>query len=1039
MSSDSSATVKLGSFRSPGLATVRDNTLGVVWEGLLPATLSLGRGLYEVEVRNAINFISHDLRVRPPKPLDARHVGLPLTTIVPVASQYGRRQGEAEMVTALSAQLRDSRRTSGLAVVIVGAHDSEISTQCEVRHEEETLFRVSETRQLSVGSFPSGRATAVDPGGYSLRLEGTERSNAESQGLHIPLWVSEGYQTLVFVPNGGTRLDRTSIHMLPIRHTWTGFEVGSLLLEGLLAARRRGVTALTFHRDLDLDRLVELYPLLGLLLTTHLEENDSDEAIIANLVSRLKDIVPGHPDLIAIEGSGHIAFPATIASLQELSLRDVVTGAASIASGSTAETAMEGRVRFGAWTTWAEQWLPATSMVADAGLHESTRFPIHGASRLLTPLFGLIRELIELPNVVKMGRQLRSLDAVDLHARLAQISDGKDLPTVRVFDHIRFLLETGDVDAARRTLQGRRVGETAAAVLLSAASVHKALDRVGRELRRTLDDETRARRSTGPDSLGRTARALPEATAVTDELSSGARGPFVPHFGLALLVVAAAQLMVGLDLTIVNVALPTIQKALGFSGPGLEWVVNAYALTFGSLLLLGQRVSNILGSRRVLVAGALLISLASLLGGLATSPSWLVAARALQGAAGAIIAPTIFSQVIATFPRDKPRHRAIAVFATVSGLSMVGGLMTGGLLTTYLSWRSVFFVNVPLGITVALLAPRVLRKVEGSWGRFDLPGAITGTLGLAALVYGLSSAGSTSYSGTSHWGDPVTIVSLIAGVTLLTSFVFIEARSPHALMPLRIFRDRNRSGVYLIWFCVTTEMFGLFFFLTLFMQNVWGYNALKTGVAYLPMIGTMTLMAGTSRQIARRIGAMPLLLVGSTFVAGGMTWLSRISEHSSYTAGVLGSTMIAGAGIAMLFVPLNLIATSQVDARDAGLAGQLIRVDQQVGGSVGLAALGIAAWTVVAQNIRDQVAAAVEAGHSAAVTSTIYDHAVSIGFSLAFELCAAIMLMAIIIALITIRVTREDLEGAPPVAPQAMPTADWPSPLGHGPAGGRQS
>ena len=380
--SRSSATVRLGSFRFPSLATVRDDTLGVVWEGLLPATLSLGRGLYEADVHNEAEFVSHDLRVRPPEPLDALHLGLPLTTIVPVASQYGRRQGEAEMVTGLSAELRDSRSVGGLAVVIVGARNTGANTQCEIRHGAKTLFRVAETLPSSERRVLPGLARAVKPGGYALRIGGMGRASGESQDLNVPLWVSEGYQTLVFVPSGGTRLDRMSIHMLPIRHTWTGFEVGSLLLEGLLAARRHGVTALTFYRDLDVRRLVELYPLLGLMLAVHLQEHDSEEDVVPNLICWLTETIPGHPDLEAIAGASRLAFPPTIASVQESSLREVVTGAASIASGSVAERAMEGRVRFSTWTTWAGRWIPEASATADGRGHERMSAAILGAGRL---------------------------------------------------------------------------------------------------------------------------------------------------------------------------------------------------------------------------------------------------------------------------------------------------------------------------------------------------------------------------------------------------------------------------------------------------------------------------------------------------------------------------------------------------------------------------------------------------------------------------------------------------------------------------------
>src|ERR1035438_9555829 len=361
---------------------------------------------------------------------------------------------------------------------------------------------------------------------------------------------------------------------------------------------------------------------------------------------------------------------------------------------------------------------------------------------------------------------------------------------------------------------------------------------------------------------------------------ASAAGPAKRHLGLALVVIATAQLMGLLDATIVNVALPHIQRALGFSGSGLEGVVHAYALTFGGLLPVAGRAGDILGRRRVFIAGIILFSAASLLGGFATTQAWLLAARALQGVGGAIVAPTALSLVTTTFPEGPPRNRAMGVYAAMSIAGGAVGLIAGGLLTTYLSWRWVLFVNVPIGIAVALLAPRAIAESPRRRGRFDLPGAITATIGLAALVYGLTEAATTP-NGVSHWGDTKVLVSLGAAVVLLASFIVIEMRSSHALMPLRIFNNRNRSGAYLIMLCVGTALFGMFFFLTIFVQTVWGYSALKTGIACLPMMGLIMLMAGISSQLVPRIGARPLLLAGSAITAGGMFWLSRISEHST--------------------------------------------------------------------------------------------------------------------------------------------------------------
>ncbi len=511
----------------------------------------------------------------------------------------------------------------------------------------------------------------------------------------------------------------------------------------------------------------------------------------------------------------------------------------------------------------------------------------------------------------------------------------------------------------------------------------------------------------------------------------GTQAPAHRHLGLALVVIAAAQLMVVLDATIVNVALPHIKDALGFSDSGLEWVVNAYALTFGGFLLLGGRAGDILGRRKVFIAGIILFSLASLLGGFATSQAWLLTSRAVQGLGGAIVAPTALSLITTTFPEGPRRNRAMGVYSAMSIGGAAIGLLAGGLLTTYASWRWVLFVNVPIGIGVAFLAPRVLAESDRHAGRFDLPGAITGTGGLAALVYGLSNA-ATSQNGVSHWGDTTVIVSLVAAVVLLGAFLLIESRSKHALLPLRIFRNRDRSGANLIILCIGTAMFGLFFFLTIFVQTVWDYSPLKTGIAYLPMVGVIMAMAGTSTLLVGRIGAKPILIAGTTMAAGGMFWLSRITADSSYVGGLLGPMLLTAAGLGSLFMPLFLVALSKVDERDAGLASSLVNTGQQVGGSIGLAILGTVAWTVVANTVRSSVAAAkasaaraAAAGHAVTPTAhqlataraAITNNALATGFSRGFEVSAGIMLLALIVALVVIRVRKRDLQG---VNPQVM-------------------
>ncbi len=360
----------------------------------------------------------------------------------------------------------------------------------------------------------------------------------------------------------------------------------------------------------------------------------------------------------------------------------------------------------------------------------------------------------------------------------------------------------------------------------------------------------------------------------------------------------------------------------------------------------------------------------------------------------------------------------MGVYAAMSITGGAVGLIAGGLLTTYASWRWVLFVNVPIGIMVALAAPRVLGETPGHRGRFDLPGAITATGGLAALVYGLSNA-ATSPDGVSHWGDTKVVASLSAAAALLAAFAAIEIRSKRPLLPLHLLRSRDRSGAYLIMLCVGTALFGMFFFLTVFLQAVWGYSALRTGVAYLPMMAAIMAMSAASAQLVPRIGARPLLIAGSATAAAGMFWLSRISQHSHYTSGLLGPTLVAGAGLGMLFMPLSVVALSRVQPAVAGAASSLLNTGQQIGGSIGLAVLGTVAWTAVAHSIHSQAAAetASRAGHPARsaageIPAAIYRHALATGFSRGFEVAAGVLLLALVVAVSAIRVRRGDLAGA---------------------------
>jgi EmrB/QacA subfamily drug resistance transporter len=445
--------------------------------------------------------------------------------------------------------------------------------------------------------------------------------------------------------------------------------------------------------------------------------------------------------------------------------------------------------------------------------------------------------------------------------------------------------------------------------------------------------------------------------------------------------------MVVLDSTVTNVALPRIQGALHFSGANLSWVVNAYALAFGGLLLLGGRAGDLLGRRRMFVVGLLVFSAASLAGGFATSQAWLLAARAVQGAGGAIVAPAALSLIVTTFPEGKPRARAMGVYSAMSVAGGAIGLVAGGLLVNYVSWRWVLFVNVPFGVAAALAAPLVLAGVPRLAGRLDIPGALTGTAGISALVYGLSSA-ATGPDGVSHWGDAKVVAALAAGVVLLAAFALVEARSRHALLPGRLLRDRARLGANLIMLGLGTVLFGVFYFLTLFAQEVWGYSAIRTGVAFLPLTAAVLAGSAVASALLPRIGARPLLLAGTVGCAGGLYWLSLLTENAGYVDGLLGPILVTSAGLGLLFVPLPLVALAGVADSDSGVAASLLNSSRQIGGAVGLAVLSTVAWTVTAGSAR---------------THGDYRHALVAGFDRAFAVGAGISVLALVVTIAMIR------------------------------------
>jgi EmrB/QacA subfamily drug resistance transporter len=407
----------------------------------------------------------------------------------------------------------------------------------------------------------------------------------------------------------------------------------------------------------------------------------------------------------------------------------------------------------------------------------------------------------------------------------------------------------------------------------------------------------------------------------------------ISHSSLVLGVILTCQLMVVLDATIVNVALPQIQQALGFSGAGLSWVLNAYTLTFGGLLLLGARAGDLLGRRRTFVAGIAVFILASLLGGFAPTSGWLLAARALQGVGGALAAPSSLALLTTMFTEPRERIRALGLFTAVSVGGGALGLIMGGMLTEWASWRWVMFVNVPIGLAVILVGRAVLTETPRNRGTFDLPGAVFSTLGMGALVYGFVRAAAAG------WNDVITLSSFVAGVVLLTAFVLTELRAEQPITPLRLFNDRSRTLANVSRGLLFAGMFGLFFFLTQFLQDVLGYSSLKTGFAFLPLPVTVFVVSQlTSRVLIHRVHAKALMLSGVALGVTGFALATQLDPGSSYPH-VLASLLLFAVGNGLSFVPLTQAALEGVPAKDAGAASGLVNVTQQLGGTLGVAIL----------------------------------------------------------------------------------------------------
>ncbi|WP_405654799.1 MFS transporter [Streptomyces sp. NBC_00019] len=485
------------------------------------------------------------------------------------------------------------------------------------------------------------------------------------------------------------------------------------------------------------------------------------------------------------------------------------------------------------------------------------------------------------------------------------------------------------------------------------------------------------------------------------------------HPGIALTVIAACQLMVVLDATIVNIALPHIQTALNLSTTNLTWVVSAYTLTFGGLLLLGGRAGDILGRRRVFIAGILLFTFASLLGGFAQEPWQLIAARVLQGMGGAIASPTSLALITTTFPEGPERNRAFGIFAAVSAGGGAIGLLAGGLLTDWLDWRWVLFVNVPIGILIAALAPRYINESERRPGRFDFTGALTSTLGMVALVYGFIRAASDG------WRDSLTLGAFGAAVILLAAFILVESRAKEPITPLRMFADRNRWGTYVIMISLAAAMFGMFFYIVLFVQNVLGYSPIRAGLAFLPVTVVIAMGAGISQRLLPVLGPKPFLTVGTTLVTIGLAWQSLVDSGSSYVGGVLGPMLLFGFGMGLNFVTLTVTAVSGVASHEAGAASALLNTTQQVGGALGLSILTTVFGSASRDEATKQVAsfmaqATPEQKAAFAKTHQLpapWSHEVlAHGISTAFIPAAAMAILALGVAAVVVRVRKSDLE-----------------------------
>ncbi len=452
---------------------------------------------------------------------------------------------------------------------------------------------------------------------------------------------------------------------------------------------------------------------------------------------------------------------------------------------------------------------------------------------------------------------------------------------------------------------------------------------------------------------------------------------------LALVLLAAAQFVVVLDASIVNVALPSIGESLSFSQDDLSWVINAYTLTFGGFLLLGGRMADLLGRRRMFIAGLLVFAGASLAGGLAQSDVWLIAARAVQGLGAALLSPAALSLVTVLFAEGAERNKAMGVWGAVAGSGGAAGVLLGGMLTEWAGWEWVLYVNVPIGIAAALLSPRLLPESRAEGARhFDIAGAVTVTLGLSLLVYSLVNANEAG------WASAETLILLAIAAVLIVGFVVIERRTKAPLVPFPgIFRHRSITGINVTALLIAMALFSMFFFISLYMQQVLGYDPLEAGLAYLPLAFGIIVSAGVASQLVTRFGVRPVLVTGLILTAVGLLWFSQISVGGSYVEDILFPSLLAAFGLGFAFVPMTIAAVAGVEPHEAGLASGLINTSQQIGGALGLAVLA-----AIANSRRESLT---EAG-------TALPSALTEGFQLALTVGAGFAVVGAILALLLV-------------------------------------